>query len=1081
MGSSTIRILSAAILFAAALSAQTSTGQIAVTVLDPSGAVIPNAAITLTGSDTGELVRTLSTDESGSATAPLLRPGAYTVSVTSEGFKRLERKGITLRVDDALSLRLTLEPGGVTESISVTAQAELLEEKTHSVGQVVDDRTMQQLPLNGRNYLQLGNLTAGAVPNSRSRDRTFSAYGNRGLQNAFLLDGARNQNYLRGLDNRARDAMRPSLEAIAEFKVQTSNFSAEYGASAGAVVNVVTKSGSNQFHGSAFEFLRNSSFDARDFFTPADRDKPLYIQHQYGGSLGGPIKRNRAWFMGSYQRTHISEGDNVVSTVPLADHKAGRFGSLNVFDPATTRANPAGSGFIRDRFPNNTIPASRFDRIGKSVVDFYPDPQFAQAGRNYVNNPVHGTRYHNATFRGDVRVTDRDSLFARFSFDDGTFDRKSPLPEPATTGTLRTQPARSLGVGYTRVVTNTTVNELRFAWNRVSVVQDGTVPKNEIIAGSLDPDVTSSIPNFNVTGFTGIGGQPAGFGNIPLDKSSGVWNVSDNISSVRGKHTVKAGFDFQLIRVRTSATLQGRGAWGFTGVFSQDPQRRPGSGSAVADLLLGLPNTITIGTRAVSEERAPNYYWYFQDDWSITPTLTLNLGFRYELTKPFYEVNNRLSTLVTDYGDPLFGQYILAGDSRLPRPLQYTDRNNIAPRFGFAWRTPAPGLVLRGGFGVFYGQDEGFGVSQRMTNNPPFVGFGGFNVNSDQLNISSTIPLSSPLPPRPAAPDPSAYTWDPNSTVQLRSWTNRFTIPYVLQWTLSMQKELKPGLLWELNYVGNRGIKLWGVYEGNQPTPGAGSVNNRRPLAGFTRGSIIRGEPWVTSNYNGLSTRLERRFSQGLSFLASYTYGRSLDTQSNVDLCDGCVNSSGSGSVQDVRNRKANRGPSDHNVPHRFVFSSGWDVPFLRANPIVGGWTLSGILSLSSGLPFGLNLPFDNAGTGNINWPNRIADGRLASPTIDRWFDTAAFAFPTQYTFGNAGRNYLTGPGTKSVDFSLQRIFNLPINDISRLEFRAEAFNLFNTPQFGIPGATLQTANFGVIGGTANSNRQLQFGLRLLF
>lgn len=273
------------------------------------------------------------------------------------------------------------------------------------------------------------------------------------------------------------------------------------------------------------------------------------------------------------------------------------------------------------------------------------------------------------------------------------------------------------------------------------------------------------------------------------------------------------------------------------------------------------------------------------------------------------------------------------------------------------------------------------------------------------------------------------------------------------------------------------------MYEGNQPEPGPGSVTNRRPLgvAGITRASIIRAEPWVTSNYNGLSTRLEKRFSHGVSFLAAYTYGRALDTQTNVDLCDGCVNSSGSGSIQDTRNRKANRGPADHNVPHRFVYSGAWDVPWARSNAFAGGWTVSGIVTFASGLPFTLNLPFNNANTGTVNWPDRIADGRLDNPTIGRWFDTSAFTFPEQFTFGNAGRNYLIGPGTKSMDFSLQRNFRMPINEGSRLEFRAEAFSLFNTPQFGIPGATLDTPNFGVIGGTAAPNRQLQFGLRLLF
>jgi len=1066
---------------AAAGLAQTSTGQISITVLDSTGALVPAARIRLIGAETGELVRTLETDLAGTATAALLRPGAYRLEVSKEGFKRLERDGIVLRVDDALVLQLTLEPGQVAESITVTAQVELLQERSHSVGQLIDDRTMQQLPLNGRNYLQLGNLTAGAVPNTRSRDRTFSAYGNRGLQNAFLLDGARNQNYLRGLDNRARDAMRPSLEALAEFKVQTSNFSAEYGASAGAVVNVVTKSGTNVFHGSAFEFTRNSSFDARDFFQPPEREKPLFIQHQFGGSFGGPIRRNRAWFHGALQRTHISEGDTFTSTVPLAAHKRGNFSGLRILDPATTRRNPAGAGFVRDPFPGGVIPPSRFDAIGKSVADLYPDPQFPTAARNFVNNPIHARRFLNSTIRTDFRISDWDSLFGRFSLDDGEFLRRSVLPEPATTGTRREQPARSVGIGYTRVVSPASVNELRFAWNRVGVDQDGTVPRNEIIAGALTSDVTSSMPTFNLTGFTGIGSQPPGFGNIPLAKTSSVWNLSDNFSSVRGKHALKVGFDYQLIRLRTFAALQGRGSFGFTGVFTQDPQQRPGSGSPVADLLLGLPHTITLGTTATSEERANNFYWYVQDDWSATRSFTINLGLRYELTRPFYEVHNRLANLITDYADPLFGEYILAGDRRRPRALQDTDRNNLAPRVGFAWRTPISGVVLRAGYGIFYGQDEGFGVSQRMTNNPPFVGFGGVQVSSDQLNPSSTFPLSAGLPPRPALPDPREFVFDRRSTVQLRSWTRRFTIPYVQQWAFSVQSRLTENLLWEVNYVGNLGLKLWGVYEGNQPFPGQGSVNDRRPLAPITRASIIRAEPWVKSSYQGLSTRLEKRFSRGLSFLAAYTFGRSIDTQTNVDLCDGCVNSSGAGSVQDANNRRANRGLSDHHVPHRFVFSGTWEPPFARSNQLLRGWTLAGIATLASGLPFTLNLPFDNAGTGTINWPNRLRDGHLDKPTIDRWFDTAAFAFPPAFTFGNAGRNYLLGPGTRSIDLSLQRTFRVPVGEQTRLEFRAEAFNLFNTPQFGIPGATLQTANFGVIGGTAAPNRQLQFGLRLLF
>lgn len=1072
-----------ALLFAVvATYAQTSSGSISGTVFDPSGAVIPGAQVRLLGTETGEVVRTLTTDDRGAFAAPLLRPNNYTVEASSQGFKTLRRAGILLRVDDTLALKLTLDPGATTESINVTASAELLEERTNAVGQVVDEKTMQQLPLNGRNYLQLGSLAAGAVP-SRSRDRTISAYGNRGLQNAFLLDGARNQSYLRGLDNRQRDAMRPQLEAIAEFKVQTSNYSAEYGASAGSVINVVTKSGSNEIHGSAFEFLRNNKMDARDFFLPATSKQPLYIQHQFGGSLGGPFIKNRAWWQGAFQRTHISEGETNVATVPLLAEKAGTY-ALPIYDPATTRVNPAGAGAIRELFPNNTIPAARFNPLGKQLMDRYPAPNLSGAARNYVSNPLQATRSNNATGRADLRISDKDSLFFRFSLDDGKYKRLPVLPLGAQTGTDRETPARSYGVGYTRIISPTMVNEVRFAYNYIAVNQDGTQPLENLIPGALDPRVTSAFPTFGATGYATLGDQPAGFTNVPLYKSSKVWNFSDNFSIVKNKHTMKMGIDFQMLDIPTFATLNGRGNFGFTGVFTQNPQRRPGSGSSLADLILGLPNGITTGSPSDANERANNTYFYFQDDWTVTPKLTLNFGVRYELTRPFWDKNNRLANLVLDSGHPLYGQYVLAGDNRLPRSLMETDKNNVAPRFGFAWRPPVKGTVVRGGFGIFFAQDEAVGVSQRITNNPPFVGFGGLGIVSDQVNISSTIPLGSPLPARPPAADPAAYRLDPRATVQIRSWQTNFTLPYVAQWNLSIQKELTSTLVWEMNYVGNRGIKLLGAYEGNQPLPGAGSANDRRPLASISRASLLRVEPWVNASYHGMSTRLEKRFAKGLSFLGVYTFGKALDTQSNMDLCQDCVGSNGFGSVQDVRNRRLNYGLADHHIAHRFVLSGNYELPFDGpglAGHLVRGWALSGISTMQTGQPITLTLNFDNANTGTTNWPNRLGSGKPASQSINNWIDASAFAFPAQYTFGNAGRNIMTGPGFLSTDLSLQRNFPLKLNERSRVEFRAEAFNLMNTPQFGNPNATLGNTAFGTIGGTARSNRQMQLGLRFLF
>ena len=1063
-------------------SAQTSTGQIAGTVLDQSGAVVPGAAIQITNTETGELVRSVESNEVGRFSAPLLRPGTYDVATELEGFKQFVQSDVQLRVDEVINLRLVLEPGTVTEQVTVEAMAVQLEETTHSIGQVVGETTIQKLPLNGRNYLDLGNLTAGTVPNARSRDKTYSAYGNRGYQNAYLLDGARNVNYLRGLDNRQRDAMRPSLEAVEEFKVNTSNFSAEYGASAGAVVNVVTKSGTNEYHGSAFWFLRNDNLDARDYFAPPTTVDPLYIQHQAGGALGGPIVSNRVFWHAAYQRTHVTQGTTLTGNVPLPAERAGEFGGRSVFDPFTTRAAPDGESFVRDQFENNMIPASRMDPAGRDLISRYPAPVFDRPTRNYVRAPNNGIRTDNLTARGDVRVSDMDSMFGRYSFNLPDFQQNAVFETPAGNPVVREGDAFSIGYGYTRTFSPSVVNEFRFAWNRIGVDQDGLTPRDEIIPGALDPGVTSGTPTFSLAGLTAIGVAPPGFGNLPLLKSSAVWNFSDNLSMVSGRHTTKLGFDYQMIRAKTSATLVGRGRFSFNGVFTQNPQARPGTGSSVADLLLGLPNTITTGTRATAREQQQNLYWYFQDDWQVTSRLTLNLGVRYELTQPFIELDNRMANFILEPEDPLFGQLILAGDGRKPRSLLNTDMNNIAPRFGFAYRV-ADGLVIRGGYGVFYGQDEGTGVNRRMTNNPPFFGFGGISLPSDQLNPSSTIPLSSSLPPRPDPIAPQDFVLNPRSTARLRSWFHTLDMPTVQQWNVSVQKQLPGSIMWEVNYVGNTGRQLYASYEGNQPTPGPGSPNNRRPHGEYTRARVFRTEPWATSSYHGVSTRLEKRFSGGLSFLTAFTHGRSLDTASNLGNCDGCGPSGDYGGIQDSRNLDENRGPSNHNIPNRFVFSGVYSLPFSEGSlkHLLGGWDVSGIVTFSDGIPFTPALNFDNANTGTVSRPNRIRDGTLSNPTVDRYFDIDAFPFPPRYTFGDSGRNILYGPGTNMINFAVHRNFPLALSETSKIEFRFEAFNLFNRPHFGLPVLSIGNRNAGVIGGTAQDNRQLQFSLKLLF
>jgi hypothetical protein len=1058
--------------------AQTSTGQIDVTVLDPTGAVIPNARITVTGSETGNVARTLNTNAEGIATAPLLKPDTYDITVAATGFNKLVRSGIVLHVGDILNLRLSLEPGGTTEAITVTAEAPMVEEKSGTLAHVMEERQILGLPLNGRNYLNLANLAPGAIPSKGSRDNSFSAYGNTGLQNAFLLDGARNENYLRGLDNRARDMLRPPLDALNEFNVQTSNYSAEFGASAGAVVNAITKSGTNAIHGSAYDFLRNSRLDAADFFARAGQ-KPLLVQNQYGGSLGGPVVRNRAWFFAAYEGTHVRSEQTSVSTVPTPDMRAGNFGATPIFDPFSTQPNANGSGYVRTQYPGNMIPASRINPTGLSLVNRYPLPNQSGSVNNFIYNSPQLQQNHNATSRGDVQLSSKDSMFVRLGIARLTLSAGAGLPPPANTGVNRTINSEGLGYGYTRTFSPTLVNEFRFSWTRLTLDQDATLPRDEIIPGSLDPVIKSSIPTFSVTGFPGIGAQPGCCGNSPLTKSSGVWDVSDNVSKSFGKHLLKFGADFQAIRPTTFSALGGRGSFGFTGVFTQDPQRRSGTGNALADLLAGVANTANTGTAADAVERGKYLGEYFQDQWTVTPALTLNFGLRYELFFPYFEAENKMGNFIIDPGDPLYGQLIFAGNSAKPRSLQYMDKNNWAPRVGFAYRLPgANAFVVRGSYGIFYAQDQGTGVTNRMTSNPPFFGYGGIALISDQTLPSTGFVLASGASvPRPTPITPDQFVLDPQATTTLVSWNQRATAAYVQEWNLTVEKQLTGNLVWSANYVGNSGTHLWGLSEGNQPLAnGPGSPTNRRPLGAFTHASVKRLGPWNRSNYEGLSTRLEKRFSRGLSFLAAFTYGRSIDLQNPaLDVCDGC---SAGNNIQNSYDLNSNRAVSDNNVPLRFVFSGLYDTPAWK---YVGRWTFNVIYQAQSGSPFTPTLSFDNANAGTTSRPNRVCSGELSSPTLSRYFDTSCFVAPPQYVFGNSGRNILYGPGVNNIDLGIHRVFRIPGREGMNLEFRAEAFNAINHPQFANPGSTIGTATAGVISATAVPNRQIQFALRFVF
>ncbi len=1078
-----------ALMFIGASSAQTSTGEIAVAVKDASGAAVPNASITVTGATTGNLARTVTTNESGLASVALLQPEAYDIAVTAQGFEKLIERGVEVRVGDVVSLHLTLTPGNVTTEITVSGQAPLLEEKSITLGGVVEQREIVGLPLNGRNYLDLGQLLPGTVPSAGSRDQTFSANGNSGLQNAFLLDGGRNVNYLRGLDNRARDMVRPPLDALSQFQVQTSNYSAEFGASAGAVINAVTKSGTNQIHGSAYDFLRNDRMDAFGYFNTGV--KALFVQNQWGGSAGAPIKRNRAWIFGAYEGLHNRSETTGITTVPTVSLLKGNFGSTPIYDPATLAANPSGSGYVRTLFPNNTIPPSRFDLIGAKVAGFYPAPDVAGTANNYIRNIPQLTDNKNVVVRGDTQITSNDNMFARFSLTRSRIDASATLPQPANAATQRSIRSEGAGYGYTRSFSASLINELRLSWTTIVIDQDEIDPLNPLVNGLLDPAILHGTPNINVSGgFASIGAQSGATGNSPLNKSSGVWDISDNMSKAAGRHLIKFGADVQIIRPSTFAALNGRGTLGFTGVFTQNPLGRSGTGSGFADLLLGDANSVATGTVARAVERGWYSGLYVQDQWALTPSFTLNLGLRYELVSPYTETSNGIADFIFNPSDSLFGQYLLAGQNGQSRTLYNMDKGDVAPRVGFVWRVPrAKDLVVRSSFGIFYAQDQGNGVVSRMTSNPPFYGYGSVSITSDQLNPSTGYVLSSgSLAARPAAAPAGQFVLVPSSTTALVAWDRHHPNAYVQQWNFSIQKQLPFNMIWEIAYVGSHGVDLWGQAEGNQPlTNGPGAVATRRPLAKYTVAPIKAFGPWNLSSYEGISARLEKRFSNGLSFINSFTHGKSLDLQDgSLDACDNCP----SNTIQNNYYRAAQKGPSNNDVAYRFTSGGLWQLPFGAgkrylqkgfAGAITGNWRVSGIYAVQTGTPFTVTLNFDNANAGTAYYPNRICGGSLPNPTVTTWFNTGCFVPPATYVFGNEGRNSVRGPGRNNVNFSLHRRFPIPYREGMGLEFRAESYNLLNHPQFALPAAVAGNAGYAAITSTSVANRQLQMALRLEF
>jgi hypothetical protein len=1060
--------------------AQVDTGSISGTVKDSGGSVIVDATVTITNPSSGESVVT-KTNQDGFFTVVDLKPGTYNVATASPGFQAITKTGIDLRLQDRLAINFDLQVGQALTSIQVQDTAPALETETSSLGQVVESHAIESLPLNGRNYIQLATLGAGTTPSQRSNERnSFVANGQREIQNSYVLDGIDNKNKIVGFDSSDAESVEPIVDAIQEFKVQTATFSAEFGQSAGGVVNASIRSGTDHIHGTVFEYLRNSWMDASPFFQPALTAKPQFIQNQYGATVGGPIIKNRTFGFFAWQSSRIDDASPQLGVVPTASELQGNF-TGTIYNPATTAPNPNGPGYVRTPFPGNHIPVSDFDPVAAKLLKLFPAPNLKGAN-NFFSNQKETVNNDQYILRLDHRFTEKDTVFARYIANFSSNVLPAVLPPPASNPSLVWPEAHSFAASESHVFTTTLLNEARIGYQETREKQGISGPRlfdQYGIVGAPDLPQVTGLPTFAVTGLTTIGTTgpgtlqtaATGSGNLPIDKQGRTIQVNDNLTWQHARHVLKFGFDFQQVTLYAKSTLSARPAYSFSGVYTQNPQSRTGTGNPLADFLLGYTSSSSVSTISLSESRQHIWQGYVQDDWKATSRLTLNAGLRYELPLPFYETANHYSDVILEPG-PLYGTLLDASQAaQHGYRRSFVDPNfrNFAPRLGFAWQA-SPATVVRAAGGIFYARDENVPVADRPTNNPPYYILSSYT--SDQIDPS--IVLATGFPANAISPANV-------KTPSVNSYLKHSPTPYVQQWTLNLQHDFGFGFVGQLSYVGSSTHRLYYPNQIDQPTPGPGSVQARRPFPQFS--ALHAYAPLVDANYNSLQAQVERRFTNGFSLLAAYTWGHAIDDgPSQVDTVV---------APQNAYDFAAERGNSAYDVRNRLVVSSLYELPFGKGkaflsgsrvgNAIAGGWLLTGIFSAQSGLSFTPVESVDGSNTGTTQHPNRIGNGNLPSSqrTIGHWFDTSAFPTPAQYTFGNSGRNILLGPGFHDVDLGLSRTIGLI--ESTSLEIRAEAFNIFNTPQFGLPNATLGQSTTGVISSVTNPQRQIQLAAKIHF
>jgi hypothetical protein len=891
----------------------------------------------------------------------------------------------------------------------------------------------------------------------------------------------------------------------------TGTFSAEFGRGAG-VVSVSTKSGNNEIHGTAFEYLRNERFDARNFFARAPVAKPPLDRHQFGASLSGPIIRNQTFFFVDYAGVKETRGLTFVNTVPTDKTRRGDFSDyrdlqgrlITIYDPLTTRPNPGGTGVIRDPFPGNVIPANRLNQVGLNVASIYPLPNGSGNFDNYTSTANREVTDNAFTARVDHKKGDRDSFFVRYSYNKYQLDAPQgqaacclATPDfaasrfdlgPFVAGIQNTRLTTHGGAfNWTHIFGPTVVNEFRFGFAKTNPETRqsdfGTQAATSLgIMGINVTEFTSGLPNLGIGAapgstagdLTGLSGGPA---FLPVNPKQTHFQLEDSVAWIRGQHSLKTGYRFILRKPSPFTNTDTRGSITIGRNLTNNPQTNA-QGSGIATLLLGYT---TAGSRGFLLEpytmTSHEHSLFVQDDWRISDRLTANLGLRYEVYGADSEEEDRLVNF-----DPVGLKLIYAGEEGASRSVNKKTRHNLAPRLGLAWDMSGDARnVLRAGYGVsFYPLAQS--ASNLLGQQVPYTISQNYTVETNPSDFSRVPLLSNPFPP--------IVQVKPRTTAELNAANPRVLghgfgneTPSMQTWQVSYERQLTQTLMGELAYVGSKGNHLVVCFNPNEVQPGAGSQASRRLIPQLSNVSaIVQCDPINKSSYNSLQGKLLKRFSRGLQFLASYTFGKSLDYGASAASGGGAV-----GNGQTVTRMDLWRGPSGFDVRHRFVLSYVWELPLGKdhrwasgglAAAVLGNWQLSGITTLATGRPFTV---FLNTGVNNgaPSWPNRLGDGKLDNPTVDQWFDVADFAAPPPNTYGDSGRGILYAPGQKTVDMSLAK--RIPLKQRFNLQLRADAFNLFNTPQFGFPNANIGSPTAGRITTMQPeiNNRQMQFAAKL--